>query len=211
MKKDNIIKHISTVWAFTLIELLIVIMILGMMLTATYAPYSHYQKKALLKQGQKEIVQSIYEARNLAINGLNFDDWANIKNVSVWLYMDTSNALKTNLTYFSYPHQTNETSLGDPTLLPSDRIIKTKDLPNHIWLDAMERNGAPLPAGQQQFLFLYNAINGDWRYYAWNWAWGLSEVIDTEVDVNISYKWATTDSLRDEIIYYTETYIADYK
>mgnify|MGYP000745960207 FL=1 len=79
MKHPNLIQQASSIKAFTLIEVLIVVMILGMMLTVTYAPYSHYQKKALLKQGQKEIVQSIYEARNLAINGLEVAD----KNVAV--------------------------------------------------------------------------------------------------------------------------------
>jgi len=68
--------------AFTLIEVLI----------------SHYQKKALLKQGKKEIVQSIYEARNLAINGLEVGN----NNVSIWLYIDARDTSNKILQYYSY-------------------------------------------------------------------------------------------------------------
>ena len=167
------------------------------MLTATYAPYSHYQKKALLKQGKKEIVQSIYEARNLAINGLEKND----NNVSVGILFDnTSEASSKQVTYYSYPFDTDNANLN-PTSLPVERIIKTKDLPNNIQIEEIN--------WKKQFLFLFDAINGVWRYYSW--AWGiLNEAIDSEIDIDISYKRATTSTLQAEVIYYTNTYIADY-
>ncbi len=203
MKNTYIRRNKTGISGFTLIEILIVVAMLGIMLTATYAPYSHYQKKALLKQWKKEIVQSIYEARNLAINGLNFGTWAltDYENISVGLYMDTSDTLKNKITYFSYPHTFSGTTLWDPVLFSTDRIIKTKDLPNSIELEKIKWS--------DKFMFLYDAINGVWRYYEASGA-GLSEMSDSEVDVKISYKGATTPTLQWDITYYTNTYIADY-
>jgi len=197
-------KHTHKTTGFTLIEVLIVIGILGMMLTATYAPYSHYQKKALLKQWQKEIVQSIYEARNLAINGLDIGN----KNVSVGLYLDTSDPLKNNLTYFGYPYDSTDPGFR-PWAFPNSSlvdIIKTKDLPNGIQLEEVE--------GKDKFLFFFEAITGVWWYYTFDPAIDgelAAGTTNTEIDVNISYKWAdATSTLYDTIDYYTQTYIADY-
>jgi prepilin-type N-terminal cleavage/methylation domain-containing protein len=55
---------------FTLIELLVSITLLAMLMMMAYAPYSHYQKKAKLKLASREISQSFYEARNMAISGI---------------------------------------------------------------------------------------------------------------------------------------------
>ena len=196
MKRAYIIEN-KTARAFTLIEVLIVIAILGMMLTATYAPYSHYQKKALLKQGQKEIVQSIYEARNLAINGLDVS-W---NNVSVGILFDnTSDSSSKKLVYYSYPHDTDNVNLN-PTSLPTTSIIKSKDLPNNIQIEKID--------WKKQFLFLFDAINGEGRYYAWPW-WILNEITIPKVDIDISYRRATTPTLQSDITYYVNTYIADY-
>lgn len=178
------------------------------MLTATYAPYSHYQKKALLKQWKKEIVQSIYEARNLAINGLD-RGW---KNVSVWLYMDGStNDWKLRLSYYGYPYDPTDPDF-QPSAIPLESVvdlIKHKDLPNNIWIEAMEKDWDPLLPGQKQFLFFFDAISWKGTYYFWN-GWWLTQVTEPEIDVNISYKWANTPTLNWEITYYTNTYIADY-
>lgn len=56
--------------AFTLLELMIVITIIGIISVATYMPYAHHQKKVLVKQAARELSQSLSETRNLAINGL---------------------------------------------------------------------------------------------------------------------------------------------
>lgn len=55
--------------AFTLLELMIVITIIGIISMATYMPYAHHQKKVLIKQATREISQSLSEVRNLAVNG----------------------------------------------------------------------------------------------------------------------------------------------
>jgi len=163
---------------------------------ATYAPYSHYQKKALLKQWQKEIVQSIYEARNLAINGL--DVWWN--NVSIWLYIDTNSPLNRKIQYYSYDNL-------DPSFLPlafpttgTVNLLKEKDLPNQIQFDSVKSWSGGL--------FFFQAITWSGSYYANNGSF--TRITDPEIDVNISYKWATTSTLQWKIDYYTDTYIANY-
>jgi prepilin-type N-terminal cleavage/methylation domain-containing protein len=57
--------------AFTLIELIIVITIITIISLATYMPYAHHQKKTLIKQGAREITQSLSEVRNFALHGLS--------------------------------------------------------------------------------------------------------------------------------------------
>ena len=182
--------------AFTLIEVLIVVAILGIMLTATYAPYSHYQKKALLKQGKKEIVQSIYEARNLAINGLEVGN----NNVSIWLYIDARDTSNKILQYYSYDNLDTDFL---PSAFPASatvNLLKEKDLPNHIQFDSVKSwSGA---------LLFFQAITWSGSYYVDNG--GFSRVTDKNIDINISYKWAATSTLQGSIDYYTNTYIADY-
>jgi prepilin-type N-terminal cleavage/methylation domain-containing protein len=55
---------------FTLIELLISITILFILMMMAYIPYEHYQKKAKLKLASREISQSFYEAKNMAVSGI---------------------------------------------------------------------------------------------------------------------------------------------
>lgn len=57
--------------AFTLIELMVVITIMSILMFASYIPYEHHQKKVTLRLAAKEISQSLSEARNLAIYGLD--------------------------------------------------------------------------------------------------------------------------------------------
>jgi prepilin-type N-terminal cleavage/methylation domain-containing protein len=55
--------------AFTLIELMVAITIFFVMLGAAYAPYQYYMNKAKVRNTMKEISSSLYEARNMAVNG----------------------------------------------------------------------------------------------------------------------------------------------
>jgi prepilin-type N-terminal cleavage/methylation domain-containing protein len=86
---------------FTLIELMITLSIFFILSLSTYISYSHFQKKTLLNQGVKEITKSIYDARNLAINGID----SGSGNLSIGLYFDsTSEETQKKLQYFSYPY-----------------------------------------------------------------------------------------------------------
>jgi prepilin-type N-terminal cleavage/methylation domain-containing protein len=67
-KKYFMLTYFKNNKAFTLLELIVVITIFGIMLLATYIPYSYYQTKAKVKMAVKDISQNIYESRNMAIN-----------------------------------------------------------------------------------------------------------------------------------------------
>ncbi|NCO31343.1 prepilin-type N-terminal cleavage/methylation domain-containing protein [bacterium] len=54
--------------AFTLFELIVAISIVMILMMMTFAPYSYFQNKAKLKLSAREISQSFYEARNMAVS-----------------------------------------------------------------------------------------------------------------------------------------------
>jgi len=64
--------------AFSLLELIVVITIIGIISMAAYLPYAHHQKKVLVKQAAREVTQSLSDARNLAINGLSESGGSNL-------------------------------------------------------------------------------------------------------------------------------------
>lgn len=68
--------------AFTLIELLVSISIFFILVLITYVPYNFYMNKVKVKNTIKEISQSLYEARNMAINWISENS-----NKSIWLYL----------------------------------------------------------------------------------------------------------------------------
>ena len=54
--------------AFTLIELMVAITLVFVVIGLTYVPYAYEGKKLALKQAGKELSQSLYEVRNLAVS-----------------------------------------------------------------------------------------------------------------------------------------------
>jgi prepilin-type N-terminal cleavage/methylation domain-containing protein len=56
---------------FTLIELMVTITIAGILSLTVYAPYQYYSEKQKVKNSAKIVTQTLYEARSLAINGVN--------------------------------------------------------------------------------------------------------------------------------------------
>lgn len=189
--------HISRK-GFTLIEFMVTITIFFIIATASYIPYSHYQRKWLLNQWVKEITQSLYEARNMSINGLN----SGSGNVSVWLYFDTSDAGKNQITYFSYPHSFTGSQITN--VETSDILIeRVKTLPGGIWIDSVSEKAS--------FLVFFQAITWKWSYYFWDTPLGAKQEFTWDIlDIDVSFKGATSESLQKQIEYYTEGNIADY-
>ena len=181
--------------AFTLIEFMVAISIFFIISATSYIPYSHYQKKWLLNQGVKEITQSIYESRNLSINGMDTGSG----NISLWLYFDTSEWKNTSITFFSYPH-----SFTGSQIIHSEtseiKIEKIKKLPKWIQIDSIW--------WKDKFLIFSEAITGKWSYFYWNPT--KESFTGNTIDIDISYKWATSSSLQKQIHYYTRGNIADY-
>lgn len=168
--------------AFTLIELMIVITIISIISLATYMPYAHHQKKTLIKQAAREITQSLSEARNLAVNWLSTASWANLH---VGLFFAS---WATQIDYYT------STWVLDIVSLPAE-VYKTKKLPSWMQIDSIDGE-----SGEQ--LISFSAIS---------WSWYLSNIaFSWAIDIDISYKWATSDVLQKTITYYTKSFISDY-
>jgi hypothetical protein len=68
------------------------------LVTVSYIPYSYYEVKQRVKIGAKTVSQTLYEARNMAINGQS----SNNQNVSVGVFLDSQNS-KNKVIVFTYP------------------------------------------------------------------------------------------------------------
>ncbi len=174
----------KTLWhigAFTLIELMIVMTIIGIISLATYMPYAHHQKKVLVKQWAKQLSQSIAESRNLAIHWLDTGSW----NVYVWIYFASG---ATQLDYYA------STNNLDILSLPSNPY-KVKKLPVWVQVDS-------IAGSSDAVLMSFAPITGSWYISLWS-AWD-------EIDIQISYKWANSPVLQKNIRYYRKSNISDY-
>ena len=170
---------------FTLVELLIAMSIFFILVASTYAPYNYYTKKANLSNATKEISQSIYSARNMAINWAN-ESWTNR---SIWLYFNNNETSNNFMQLYSYPHNIDE-SLIVPEETGSIKLIKNIPLPQWIQIDNIEN--------KDNALFLFSSISWSWSYYFFDPI--KNNFALDEIGVNISYKWATWDSLKKKVI-----------
>lgn len=181
--------------AFTLIELMISITIVIILTLIAYAPYNYYQNKAKLKISVREVSQALHEARNMAINWVI---WTN-SNVSVWVYMESwisNNAIN----FFSYPYDIENMNISynqnsEIKLLKSLQLDKWIQIDNISW--------------KSNLLFYFSAITWSWYYYTWQWPsrFNLNQEV---LDINLSYKWSNSDTLKRKLSYFTTTNITDY-
>ncbi len=182
--------------AFTLLELIVVITIFGIMLLATYIPYSYYQTKAKVKMAVKDISQNIYESRNMAINWYNEGSGS----LSIGLFFDVITNPQT-ITFFSYPFSYTGTQI-----IPKEgggiKIIKKEELPDGVELESIW--------WYKKWLLFFSAISWAWFYYYWDASGVRKEFPEGYIDINISYRKATWKNLRGIIKYYTPTNIVDY-
>jgi len=185
--------------AFTLIELMITMSIFFILSLSTYLSYSHFQKKALLKQGVKEVVKTIYDARNLAINGLD----SGSGNVSIGLYFDMRDPEKQNeILYYSYPF-----SFTGAQILPEEtkdiHLLKQYTLPQGVTIDSMDE--------KKRFLIYFSSPEGKPKYFYWDGGESSKQEVHTDqLDILVSIENATSPSLQKQIKYYTDGNIADY-
>ncbi len=182
--------------AFTLIEVMIAIVIMVVLTMMSYAPYNYYQSKAKLKMSSREVSQLLYESRNMAVS------WAvwNWKNISVWVYFDSSLEEKTKIKVFSYPYDVSFLNLLNIEWWDTE-LLKTHILKNGIQLDDI--------SGKENMLFVFDAISWNVKYYTWE-SWNKTEVISDNIYINMSYKWSTSTTLKKTLSYFTSTNIIDY-
>lgn len=180
-------------YAFTLIELIISISIFFILVSATYIPYNHYITKEKVRVSQKIITQSLYEARNMAIN------WTQSgSNVSIWLYFNKNESNK--ISFFSYPYTFTGAQITN-NLNEDIKLIKEYNLEQNVnitWIDWKE-NG----------LFFFQAITWNWDYFYFKPSQNKFE--NDEIKISFSYNNAEPWSILSwEITYFTKTNIVDY-
>lgn len=186
----------KNIQAFTLIEFVVVITIFFILVSVSYIPYNYYIKKAKLRNSIREISQSLYEARNMAINGAT-----ETSNVSVWLYINIEDS-KQEINFISYPHSYTWSQITNELWTEIMLIKKYKLLPDIDIVNIDSNNNA---------LFFFESITWDWHYYTWDSSWNKTEISAAEIDINVSYKWASLwTPLSWKLQYFTNTNIVDY-
>lgn len=164
---------------------------------ATFMNFAYSQNKMNLKLTAKDISQALYNARNMAINWLDSSSW----NVSVWVYFDNSDENKSKISFFSYPFDLDVSSTD---FINTDKKKLIKEIK---FYKSIELNNV---AQKDRFVFLFNAISWSWQYYyrdsnpikkSYTWE---------DIDIKISFKWATTPNLTKDIKYIIGTNIIDY-
>nr|MDD3720023.1 type II secretion system protein [Candidatus Gracilibacteria bacterium] len=188
--KKQIIKK-----GFTLIELIVAITIFMIVTGAAYLNFAYYQNKMNLRLTSKDISQALYNARNMAINGLD----SSSGNVSVGVYFDTSTSDK--ISFFSYPYDLDIPSV-DLISLPEKKLLKEINFSKGVQLNDV--------SSKKKFLFLFQAITGSGSYYYWDATPGKKVFTGDEIDVNISLKGTSSAALSKDIKYITTTNIVDY-
>ena len=178
-------QQFSRKW-FTLIELMVVVTIVSIISLATYIPYSHHQKKILLRQASREISQSLSDVRNLALNGLDIGEG----NVNIGLYIEE------NATQLVYYASTGSLDIGS---LSSEDIYKTKKLPQGIQVDKVAWYS-------QGSLFYFTAVFASGSLMQKDAA----NFTGNSIDIQISYKGADSPILQKNITYYAQSNISDY-
>lgn len=181
--------------AFTLIELVVVITIMVLVWLVSYMNFAYSQNKMNLKLTAKDISQSLYNARNMAINWYDSNSW----NVSIWVYFDKNS--KNNIKIYSYNYNLNYNS-EDLLIDRNRKLIKNIKFNKSIELNDVD--------WKDRFLFLFNAISWSWYYYYWDNNNIKKEFSWEDISINISFKWAKTWNLTKKIRYIVWTNIIDY-
>lgn len=192
--------------AFTLIELLVAMTIVFSLMLLTYAPYSHYQKKAKLKLSSREIAQSFYEAKNMAVSWLKDED----SNRSIWLYFDTSPWKNNSITFFSYPHDIEERNIKNTETWEIKKIREKRIQP---WIEINDLWWKDNLRWKDNLLFFYESITWKTTVYSFNRITEGKDILDEEEEISIKFSFKNSSSpvLTREITYFTKTNIVDYK
>lgn len=195
-------KIIQKKWAFTLIEMMIVITIIAILATTSYWNYLLYQKKEMVRQGQREIAKTIVEARNMAINGYDSLEWTISENKSIgieispysWSWDLTASGNTIKICKFS------PKAIEDPSFSKkcndSDIIVTHKLQPN-IVVNKIE-------SWNQKFFWYFEAVTWESHYF-------LDWTKNTEDKIKFLVSYGNSDGyLSWNVEYYTKWYISDF-
>jgi len=159
-----------------------------------YAPYGHYQNKAHLKLGAKQIQQFLAQARNSAVYGS-----ASGSNLSFGLYVDTG--LETKISLLSYPFDVENSNISR-LLSWDDSKVQNLALEPWVVIDSI--------GGVDNMLLFFQSISGELSLYSWDQDWLRQSLDEDSVEIKISYKWSSSSNLQQTLTYYTKTYVTDY-
>jgi len=180
---------------FTLIELLVSITILVIISMMSFAPYSFYMNKAKVKYTNKEISQSIYEAKNMSVN------WSASQsgNISVWLYFENNWINKFSYSLLSFEHDVSEIAIT-----PSNgTLIEKRTLQPWVQIDNFDE--------ANKWMIFFRSISWSGKVFKWD---PLVEVPYTEeeneITIEYSYKWSSNSALKNSLKYFQDTQIVDY-
>lgn len=182
--------------AFTLIELLVVITIAGILMFVSYIPFDFYQKKAKIRVSSREISQSFYEAKNMAVSGIK-ESIADTPNQSVGLYMTIDSADNDKLQFFAYPYDIEESEISLEATLIKTTPLQTWVRMEYLW-------------DYKNLLFYYTAIDWDLIIYTFDGS-TKTEVLDDKIHLMFSYMGAVSSSLQGNLVYFKDTNIVDYE
>lgn len=178
---------------FTLIELMVVVTIFFILSLAAYIPYAFHQKRTLLQQSVRESSQSLYEAKNLAINGLD----TGIGNNHIVLSFSKNSPI---IEYRIIPAAV--TFPLTLTQIETYPIYKTKNLPRWVFFEGIKDISNTTVFDEGAFIFA--AIS--WSGFI------LPSALDsaTQVSLIFSYQHSSDTVLQRQIQFYPSSHISDY-
>ncbi|MBB1564678.1 prepilin-type N-terminal cleavage/methylation domain-containing protein [Candidatus Gracilibacteria bacterium] len=199
--------------AFTLIELIVSISILVIVMMFSYAPYNLYQNRAKVKLATREVAQSLYEAKNMAISGVkgknNSDDSKQeFKNKSVGVFLTSEETKDSKINFYYYDYNISDSEIVFPSKEP-DTERQIQDGVTMTGFSVGERDYSSL-------LLFYESVTGKVKVYGFDASGSKIDITengknDDTVKIKFTYKKATTGFLQKEIKYYLKTNIVDYK
>lgn len=178
--------------------------IMGMLVMTVAIPYMYYQNKGKVRIASREIAQSFYEARNMAINGYS----SGITNQSIGIYFDGENS-KDRIIYLSYPFSFTGSQIS---VTPTNdiKVIKEKTLPDGVQIDRIRWSSIGSTLDTKKALFFYSAVFWIGSYYSIDAGWIKTPINEESIELDFSYKWSSSENLKKSIIYYLQTNIVDY-
>ena len=169
--------------AFTLIELMIVITIIGILAISVYTPYETYSNIARVRYSADTLRQTIGEARVDAVNGSIYPGTPANANIGVLLTRGSHT-----LQILAYPHDLPLASVTLSASGPSTKLLKEVPLEDGVTITGMTPD-------YPSILVYIEAPYGRTHLLTPGLATGVDEIAGTGMTVQIAFRSANTGSL----------------
>ncbi|MDD5197846.1 MAG: type II secretion system protein [Candidatus Gracilibacteria bacterium] len=155
---------------FTLIELIVVIMIIGILFAGSYVPYDYYSRLSKIRISTEKIHQTLEDAKILSQNGQLFP--GTTKNANVGLLFEKGSHTISMFTFLPGTHSFTENT--------DAKIIKIISLEDGVNINTLPKD---------RMLIEYKAPKGEREIYTSPTETG------TTFDIGIGWKTVTTGAL----------------